>query len=87
VCLFVLAGTIDSVEYEPVFVFLEKVGLPRQFPDFTTATYLNGTSFNVARTLALIQRYLGVDILLQLGIDVNPNTNLTAITVNINTKY
>jgi len=87
VCLIVLADTINSVNYEPVFVLLEKVGLPRMFPDFTTATYLNGTSFNVARTLALIQRYLGVDILLQLGLEVNPNTNLTAITVNINTKY
>jgi len=85
VCFFVLAGTINSVKYEPVFLFLEKVGLPRRFPDFTTATYLNGTSFNVARTLALIQRYLGVDVLLQLGIEVNPSTNLTAITVNINT--
>ncbi|KAE9537310.1 hypothetical protein AGLY_006333 [Aphis glycines] len=79
--------TINSVEYEPVFVFLEKVGLPRQFPDFTTATYLNGTSFNVARTLALIQRYLGVDILLQLGVDVNPSTNLTAITISPVTSY
>lgn len=80
-------STINSIQYEPVFVLLEKVGLPRMFPDFTTATYLNGTSFNVARTLALIQRYLGVDILLQLGMDVNPNTNLAAITIGPVTTY
>ncbi|XP_060870447.1 LOW QUALITY PROTEIN: neprilysin-2-like [Metopolophium dirhodum] len=73
--------TLNNLGYEPVFEFLEKVGLPRRFPDFTTTSYLNGSTFNVARSLALIERYFGVDLMLQLSLELNPKTNRTIITV------
>jgi len=79
--------TLNDIGYEPVFKILDMVGLPRKFPDFTAARYVNGVRFNVARTLGLIQRYLGMDIMVQLSMEANPKTNLTTMTVNINTNY
>ncbi|XP_029344493.1 neprilysin-1 isoform X2 [Acyrthosiphon pisum] len=74
-------NTLNKLGYEPVFEFLEKVGLPRKFPDFSTASYLNGSVFNVARTLALVERYLGADLMVQLSLDLNQKTNRSIINV------
>ncbi|XP_022180671.1 neprilysin-2-like [Myzus persicae] len=71
--------TLNKLGYEPVFKFLEKMGLPRMFPDFTTSTYPNGTVFNVARSLALMERYLGVDLMLQISLELNPKNNRTIL--------
>ncbi|XP_050422697.1 neprilysin-11-like isoform X2 [Adelges cooleyi] len=70
---------LDEVGYEPVYKILEKLGLPRTFPDFTTATYANGTTFNMARTLALAQRYLSADILVQLSLEPDPFDKISAL--------
>ncbi|XP_025424272.1 neprilysin-like isoform X2 [Sipha flava] len=63
---------LDEAGYEPVYKVLDRLGLPRTFPDFTTASYTNGSVFNVARTLALAQRYLSADILIQLSLEPDP---------------
>uniref|UniRef100_A0A2S2NAI4 Neprilysin n=1 Tax=Schizaphis graminum TaxID=13262 RepID=A0A2S2NAI4_SCHGA len=79
--------TLNHIEYEPVFKILDMVGLPRKFPDFTAERYVNGVRFNVARTLGLIQRYLGMDIMVQLSMEVNPKNNLTTMTVGPVSAY
>lgn len=68
----VCIDVLDEVGYEPVYRVLEKLGLPRTFPDFTTTAYTNGSVFNVARTLALAQRYVSADILIQLSLEPDP---------------
>lgn len=67
-----LAEVLDEAGYDPVYKVLDKLGLPRSFPDFTTVSYTNGSLFNVARTLALAQRYLSADILVQLSLEPDP---------------
>ncbi|XP_026821188.1 endothelin-converting enzyme 2-like isoform X1 [Rhopalosiphum maidis] len=79
--------TLNDIGYEPVFKILDMVGLPRKFPDFTAARYVNGVRFNVARTLGLIQRYLGMDIMVQLSMEANPKNNLTTMTVGPVSAY
>jgi len=76
------ADTLGKLEYKPVFQFLEKVGLPRRFPNFQDPT----PSFRLERTLALIERYLGDDIMFQVSLELNPKTNRSIISVSINGK-
>lgn len=66
------SDVLDEAGYEPLYKVLDKLGLPRSFPDFTSATYANGSAFNVARTLALAQRYISADILVQLSLEPDP---------------
>lgn len=75
------ADVLDEAGYEPVYKILDRLGLPRSFPDFTTTSYLNGTGFNVARTLALAQRYLSADILVQLSLEPDPGISRSALYV------
>lgn len=86
---FIWADVLDEVGYEPVFKILEKIGLPRTFPDFTTATYTNGSVFNMARTLALAQRYLSADILVQMSLEPDPTSSRASLYVYIgfNNKF
>lgn len=72
---------LDEAGYEPVYKILDRLGLPRSFPDFTTTTYSNGTGFNVARTLALAQRYLSADILVQLSLEPDPGVSRASLYV------
>jgi len=78
---------LDKLVYEPVFKILDKVGLPRKFPNFTATRYVNGVRFNVARTLGLIQRYLGMDIMVQLSLETNPKNNITTMAVGPVSSY
>ncbi|KAL5240023.1 hypothetical protein ACI65C_007433 [Semiaphis heraclei] len=79
--------TLNNLQYEPVFDFLEKMGLPREFPDINTIRYPNNDIFNVARTLALIQRYLGIDVMVQMSLELNPSTNRTTLTIGPVTNF
>jgi len=65
-----------------VYRVLDKLELPRGFPDFTTVSYANGTVFNVARTLALAQRYLSADILVQLSLEPDPAARTASLYVS-----
>lgn len=80
---FVASDALDEAGYEPVYKVLDRVGLPRSFPDFTTASYTNGTVFNVARTLALAQRYISADVLVQLSLEPDPTVHRLALHVII----
>lgn len=80
---YLYTDVLDELGYEPIFKVLEKVGLPRVFPDFTTAAYTNGSVFNMARTLALAQRYLSADILVQLSLEPDPTSRSASLFVNI----
>jgi len=73
---------LDEVGYGPVYRTLDRLGLPRGFPDFATAAYPNGTTFNVARTLALAQRHLSADILVQLSLEPDPAGRASALYVS-----
>lgn len=77
---------LDEAGYDPVYKVLDKLGLPRTFPDFTTASYTNGSVFNVARTLALAQRYLSADILIQLSLEPDPVVDRASLFV-ISRRY
>ncbi|XP_015365840.1 PREDICTED: neprilysin-2-like [Diuraphis noxia] len=79
--------TLNNLQYEPVFQVLEKMGLPRKFPDLTTTSYFNGSVFNVAKSLALIERYLGIDAMLQMSLELDPSNNRTILSIGPITNF
>ncbi|XP_050542771.1 neprilysin-2-like isoform X3 [Daktulosphaira vitifoliae] len=70
---------LNKVGYKPIYKILKKLELPQTFPDFSTATSDNGTSFNIARTLGLAQRYLSADILIQISLEPDPSEKLSTL--------
>ncbi|XP_033610621.1 endothelin-converting enzyme homolog [Cryptotermes secundus] len=58
-------GTLEILGLEPIMQVLENVSLPKQLPNSRTAY-----GWNIATTLALIQRIMSLDLLVQLGPDV-----------------
>ncbi|XP_025191848.1 neprilysin-like isoform X2 [Melanaphis sacchari] len=77
---------LNTLQYDTVFKFLNKVGIPKNIPGLMIS-YYNEPKFNVAKSLALIQRYLGMDIIMQIIMDVNPKTNLSVISVGPVSSY
>lgn len=53
----------------------------RKFSDFTTVTDTNGTTFKMAKTLALVHRYLSADFLVQLSLEPDPFDKTSAVYV------
>ena len=56
---------------------LDNVSLPRNIPNHKTAE-----DWDIGSTLALIQRAIGLDSLVQLGSYVDPDTNILYMTVS-----
>ncbi|RZF40847.1 hypothetical protein LSTR_LSTR003357 [Laodelphax striatellus] len=68
---------LDKLGVEPIMQVLDRVKLPRVIPSEETVA-----NFSLARTLALAQRVLSMDILVTLSLDVDNSTNLTTINVS-----
>lgn len=69
---------MDELGMEPLLSILESAGFPRKIPDEETAK-----AFNLAASLAKIQRALSIDMLVQLSIAIDPLTNRTVLSVSI----
>ncbi|XP_073975739.1 neprilysin-like isoform X3 [Rhodnius prolixus] len=67
---------MDELGMEPLLSILESAGFPRKIPDEETAK-----AFNLAASLAKIQRALSIDMLVQLSIAIDPLTNRTVLSV------
>jgi hypothetical protein len=62
---------------EPIMQVLENVSLPKQVPNSRTAY-----GWDIATTLALVQRVLSVDLLVQLGPDLESKDDKLLLNVS-----
>lgn len=74
-----LSGALEELGLKPVMQILENVSLPKQIPNSKTAY-----GWNIAKTLARIQRIMSQDLLVQLGPDLE-TTNDGKIVLNVST--
>jgi hypothetical protein len=70
-------GALEELGLKPIMQILENVSLPKQIPNSKTA---NG--WDIAKTLAQIQRIMSQDLLVQLGPDLE-TTDDGKITLNV----
>ena len=73
------SGALEELGLKPIMQILENVSLPKQIPDSKTA---NG--WDIAKSLARIQRIMSQDLLVQLSPDLE-NTDDRKIVLNVST--
>jgi len=59
------SGALEELGLKPIMQILENVSLPKQIPNSKTAK-----GWDIAKTLAQIQRIMSQDLLVQLGPDL-----------------
>ncbi|XP_014245173.1 neprilysin isoform X2 [Cimex lectularius] len=68
---------LDELGIAPMMDIIESTGLPRKLPTEETAA-----KFSISSVLARIQRVVSMDLLIQLSLAIDPETNLTMIMVS-----
>lgn len=74
------SGALEELGLKPIMQILENVSLPKQIPNRKTAK-----GWDIAKTLARIQRIMSQDLLVQLGPDLE-NTEDGKIVLNVSTS-
>jgi hypothetical protein len=72
-----VAETLEVLGLEPIMQVLENVSLPKHIPNSRTAY-----GWDIATTLALIQRIMSLDLLVQLGPEVDPTDEKLLLNVS-----
>jgi hypothetical protein len=72
-------GALEELGLKPIMQILENVSLPKQIPNSKTAK-----DWDIAKTLARIQRIMSQDFLVQLGPDLE-TTDDGKIVLNVST--
>jgi hypothetical protein len=73
------SGALEELGLKPIMQILENVSLPKQIPNSKTAK-----DWDIAKTLAQIQRIMSQDFLVQLGPDLE-TTDDGKIVLNVST--
>jgi hypothetical protein len=75
------SGALEELGLKPIMQILENVSLPKQIPNSKTAH-----GWDIAKTLARIQRIMSQDLLVQLGPDLE-STDDGKIVLNVSRVY
>lgn len=74
------SGALEELGLKPIMQILENVSLPKHIPNSKTAK-----GWDIAKTLAQIQRIMSQDLLVQLGPDLE-TTDDGKIVLNVSTS-